>query len=513
MNKQTGHPRTRTQTWHCWQRGLRSTARYKNPYADVTIKVTFEGPEHRRIKAFGFWDGGRTFRIRCAFPAPGDWTWRTTCSNPKDTGLHDRRGTVTVSTARTKNPLYKHGFLKVSKNGRYLTHADNTPFFWLGDTPWSGPFKSTDKEWARYLKNRAAKGVSVIQVAMVRTWLGNKDADGNVAFTKPDASQWNPAFWRRFERKVQAANERGLAVFIVGVMDPINRDKKKDPPHPKAARLFARNLAARLFGHHVIFSPAFDDGHEQLPIMRATGKALRAATKEHLISNHFGTCPVEHNLHAEPWLGFNMFQSGHNAWRRERQLEFVTARAREMPLYLRALPGPKPCVNGEAIYEGESSRNTRHGNARTVRHTAYLSLLSGACGYTFGVQSIWRWKPDWATWLNRDASRHMALLGKLFRQFEWWRLRPAHRLIRNQPKQHERKMVLARGNRADFAIAYLPDNPKIALDTRAFRGPLAARWVNPRDGSSHALRRRIPNRATQRLARPATGDWVLILET
>ncbi len=26
--------------------------------------------------------------------------------------------------------------LKVSPNGRYLTRADGTPFFWLGDTAW-----------------------------------------------------------------------------------------------------------------------------------------------------------------------------------------------------------------------------------------------------------------------------------------------------------------------------------------------------------------------------------------
>ena len=32
--------------------------------------------------------------------------------------------------------IYKHGFLKVSGNGRYLTYADGTPFFYLGDTHW-----------------------------------------------------------------------------------------------------------------------------------------------------------------------------------------------------------------------------------------------------------------------------------------------------------------------------------------------------------------------------------------
>ena len=32
--------------------------------------------------------------------------------------------------------IYRHGFLKVRDGGRYLTYADGTPFFWLGDTHW-----------------------------------------------------------------------------------------------------------------------------------------------------------------------------------------------------------------------------------------------------------------------------------------------------------------------------------------------------------------------------------------
>ena len=36
------------------------------------------------------------------------------------------------------NPLYLHGVLVPSSNNRYLVHADGTPFYWLGDTHWSG---------------------------------------------------------------------------------------------------------------------------------------------------------------------------------------------------------------------------------------------------------------------------------------------------------------------------------------------------------------------------------------
>ena len=49
-------------------------------------------------------------------------------------------------------------FLRVSKNGRYLAHADSTPFFWLGDTAWNGALLSSKSDWEIYLNDRAKKG-------------------------------------------------------------------------------------------------------------------------------------------------------------------------------------------------------------------------------------------------------------------------------------------------------------------------------------------------------------------
>ena len=43
------------------------------------------------------------------------------------------------------NPLFNHGILRPSSGGRYLEHADGTPFYWLGDTHWSG--FSTAERW------------------------------------------------------------------------------------------------------------------------------------------------------------------------------------------------------------------------------------------------------------------------------------------------------------------------------------------------------------------------------
>ena len=84
-------------TWQRWEHALTSTRHYDNPYADVTLRVRYTGPGGRTLRTYGFWDGGDTFRIRCAFPAPGTWQWETECSDAANAGLHRQRGTVDVS--------------------------------------------------------------------------------------------------------------------------------------------------------------------------------------------------------------------------------------------------------------------------------------------------------------------------------------------------------------------------------------------------------------------------------
>jgi len=81
---------TNPHAWQRWEHSLASTRSHDNPYADVTLQVTYTGPDGRTLRTFGFWDGGATFKIRIAFPQTGRWQWRTT-SEPPDEGLHDQR--------------------------------------------------------------------------------------------------------------------------------------------------------------------------------------------------------------------------------------------------------------------------------------------------------------------------------------------------------------------------------------------------------------------------------------
>lgn len=85
-----------TAVWQRWEQTLKSFVEYRNPFKDVTVSVTYSGPDKETFKSLAFWDGNSTFKIRCAFPAPGTWSWQTTCSDTANKGLHSRHGKVDV---------------------------------------------------------------------------------------------------------------------------------------------------------------------------------------------------------------------------------------------------------------------------------------------------------------------------------------------------------------------------------------------------------------------------------
>src|SRR5512146_138897 len=64
-------PTFAVETWSRWEQSLTSSKTYDNPYREVTLKVSYQGPDQQQITGLGFWDGGSTFKVRSMFPVPG----------------------------------------------------------------------------------------------------------------------------------------------------------------------------------------------------------------------------------------------------------------------------------------------------------------------------------------------------------------------------------------------------------------------------------------------------------
>ncbi len=122
--------------WEAQEVVLEAARDYPNPYMDVTCWIELHGPGFAK-RVYGFWDGGRTYRVRFVATAPGDWTWQVGSNQPDDAGLNGGSGAlkaVAWTPEETRANGNRHGFVRATPNGHALQHADGTPFFLTGDT-------------------------------------------------------------------------------------------------------------------------------------------------------------------------------------------------------------------------------------------------------------------------------------------------------------------------------------------------------------------------------------------
>ncbi len=170
---------------HVWETQeiiFQSARDHANPYAEVDCWIELEGPGFaHRIR--GFWDGGRTFRVRFVATAPGEWRWQSGSNQPGDDGLNRGQGklrAVDWTEAEKSANANRRGFVRATANGHALRYADGTPFFMLGDTwlaastgrlPWKGIKPAADygpdsgisfEEAVSYRKRQGFNSISFI---------------------------------------------------------------------------------------------------------------------------------------------------------------------------------------------------------------------------------------------------------------------------------------------------------------------------------------------------------------
>ncbi len=598
-----------------------------NPYRDLTLTVTYtEQSTGKQFRRYGFWDGGRTFRIRGAFPA-GTWSWSTTCSGTTagkscagDTGL-TTSGTMNVAAlivtpSCTPGPcynpyeLYNRGFPAVSADGRFLTYAGGTtPFFWSADTAWQAPVLATSANWQTYVGDRLNKGFTAVLIALAPDWAWTNP----VAFTNQPAgcsstnpvpntcSMFLPSYWQAFDNKVQQANQSGLVAVIVGLNDPMDRGGPKDAStlrlYPRKAdiQVFARNLAARMAGSFVIYSGAFDDrrdvvnpdsGEVQEDVMKAALAALfpsqpanEFTQTRQLKSIHLaGGATYSDYAAFQSAVNVHLFHSGHGknaCLSGESNVACALRRAREMPLTLGNYSSGaapefatlRPNGNVETLYESDNADGSavdcvvngvttscgpqEPDTPNRVRQAGHLTSLSGAFGSATGaghsgapwtaVEGIFPWvfgpaPNDLASYLATPGAVYMQNLRALFASRPWKDLRPQHcnpptatcnnLIVGNDTAPGDQKAVIAVTTNWRYAIAYMPNNENLTINTASFPS-FSTRWTktwwNPRTGTVFDSASSSCSGPTCSFTRPlpacptpsgAAGncDWVILLE-
>ncbi len=551
-----------------------TTGTNSNPYRDLRLTATFyrnaacaSTPPGSCVapncfQQSGFWDGApgtstaKTFRVRTTLPA-GNWCWNTTCatvstagSTPNcagDSGLV-QNGALAVTPYAGNNKLYQLGLPVPKANGNFLVYGDGTTTFpWIADTAWSAPMSfplpalgtapSTDL-WKNYVADRAGKNFTILLVSPANQYVNapasrpTPPATGFTGFQAQsgctpanykvvpnECSYLDPVYWRKLDSMVKDANDAGMVVVVAGIIDPTDRGGPgtlltplQKYPLKDAAAAFARQLAARLAGSFVFFSPGFDDKVDELlddsvtqtqASMTAVGQALRGtggAVPRHLVGNQLagGAAFTDYDLfHSASWLSFEFYQSGHKgnmgspcSYNSPQEYARSVCRARELSLRFRCQgaastvqdcpPNPpsaqtKPGVNSEGAYEDFSTAAEDPDNREGERQTAYVSALSGSFGYTIGILGIRDWSNPgiYANSYQNNKSRaddDLGTLAGLLRGAPWTDLEPRHNLVANnsavntattnpattgKDPANEKTHSLLAGN-STYALVYVP---------------------------------------------------------
>jgi len=519
--------------WSRFEQSFQSAADYANPIQEAALTVEFMSPSGTKLKAYGFWDGGKAWKVRFLPNEAGKWAFTTTCSNAKDTGLHGQMGSFDCAAPMGDGRFQKHGPLKVSADGFYLTHDDGTPFFWLADTAWNGALLSTPEEWQTYLKERSRQSFSAVQWVATQ-WRAAPTGDLNkqLAFTGRDKITVNPEFFQRLDTKADELNRAGLLnvpVLLWAIGSGANPESNPGNGLPEdQAILLARYMVARWQGNYVAWILPGDghyfgqEGEKWKRIGRAVfGDIPHAPVSLHPQGRHWNW----HDFKDESWMGIIGYQSGHGD--SDEHLRWMTTEGPAVKDW--KLAPHRPFINLEPAYENHLGYQSHKPiSADLTRRILYWSLLNTpTAGVSYGGHGVWGWddgtKPPtdhagtgvpmaWPKALNMPCAQQMTNLASFFNSLEWWRLRPVPQAVVNNPGgQNPRKFVAAASTeKKDLTLVYVPEDRTIEIRMDALPASPEIRWFNPRTGEKSPAVAVVTDTSCQ-FPTPAEGDWILIM--
>ncbi len=521
-----------------WELGFRSDRSYADPFAEVELDVLFRDPAgvERRVPAF--WAGDDGWRVRYSSPLPGTHTWLSHCSDTTNAGLHGREGVIELTHYAGDNPLRRHGGIAVSADRRTFTHADGTPFFWLGDTWWMGLCERIrwPQDFRLLIADRVAKGFSVIQiVAGLYPDMPAYDPRGRNEAGYPWAADWariNPRYFDLADLRLEALVDAGLTPCIVGCwgyyLPWLGVERMKRHWRYLVARWAALPVAWCLAGEGAMPWYLTDDRERDVAQQKAgwteLARYVRAIDPFDRPVGIHPTSAGREQVDDPALLDFEMLQTGHGD--RGSLPNTIRVVAEAIPREPRM-----PVVNSEVCYEGigEACRQ------EVIRLMFWASILGGCKGFTYGANGLWQangrtmpygpsphglaWgSTPWEEAMHLPGSSHLAAAKRILAGYDWTRIEPQPSWVAPHATPEQPGGAFAAGIPGELRLVYLQAGAAWGPPPMRELEPglaYSARLVSPIDGEVHWRgaaqadadgQWRLP---FERL--PIFQDWLLIL--
>jgi hypothetical protein len=424
---------------------------YADPFNDVDVDVVFNRAGNTwRVPTF--WRGGNRWTVRFAPPVPGEYAFHLESTDRANPDLNGHEGRVEIARYSGDNPILRHGAIRVSSSRRYFEFADGTPFYWLGDTWWTG--LSSRLSWEGFQKlaaDRKGKGFTAIQIVAGLVPSNEEEAPSDPGFCNEGGCVWtpkferiNPAFFDYADRRVQCLLDNGLVPVIVGgwrqVLGQMGLDKMKKHWRYIIARYGAYPVLWLAGGEVLDALPQQQtgDGYESHRAALAKRIAVPGWTEvvryiretdpyHHPLSLHEVPPPLDTAISDESLTDFDLFQPGHSGW------PSIATEVAMLDKHYARTTVTKPLVVGEVVYEELGGNQT----ADMERAAFWLGMLNGAAGFTYGNISTaeaytadkplhrLRWSlMTWDEAMGLPGSREVGYGANLLKSYQSWRFTP-----------------------------------------------------------------------------------------
>ena len=549
-------PTVTVERWLANEISFTSTVEYEWPYYGVVLDVLFKNADTgTEFTMPAFWDGGSTWKVRYALTEEGTWSYRTVCSDEKNTGLMNQNGAIICKPYSGDLEIYKRGFVKTDPDKRYFVYDDGTPFFYLGDTHWhmaleeldsNGDYCDDDSITSRFkytIDTRVEQGFTVIQSEPLGEYTasdGNNYFHGIFDIFSEELLEQFQYYDRYFayiaEKGLVHANAQFSYADVLGkYMNTLTDDLLEK---------LCRYWVARYGAYPVMWTMAqecdddyYHDRGDQPYFDAETNpwKKVAAYVYKHDPYKHPLTAHQENAVFTKASNSAFRNVEGHTWYAAQFQVGVGSVFPNNGTFRDYWLNGQgKPAVLYESDYDHFWTGTT---GARAQGWAAYLG---GMYGYGYGSQKIWsaNEKPGiWAgaikdsisngydyltkedmdiTWmesLQLPAAKQLGYMKTFLGELEWWKLQPTLGAIADFTADSISEYAMARDGSNTVVIYFLNKSTNTGTVNGLDDGSYQFTWFNPRTGEKTEPETvtaadgkfRLPNK-------PDAEDWVALLQ-
>jgi hypothetical protein len=500
--------------WQRYELTLKSSVAYTNDFQQAEVRALFVSPRGQTNRVYGFWDGGRTWRVRFQPDFPGRWKYYTMCSDPENTGLHEQSGEFLCTAAGRVSRFDQHGPIQVARTEQHLEHENRTPFLWLGDVAWDAATQSSVGEWNTYLTTRSNQNFNVVQWRLpLPSFSGS-----NEAYDASDNVSPNLNLFRRLDAKIVAANRAGLLNAIAPIWE-IGVDSEIQLPEEQAIKLF-RYAVARWGADHVVWIIAFET--DSTGAAAARWQRIGRAVFQPVTHAPVAVLPGDSlwaldAFRLERWVSILGIQTSQAAdedslpWLLHGPLASERAKIPLRPVIGMAPPAEVAENPARGQITGELAR----------RLVWWNLLLNTPAGLSYQADAVASWEtgtksrktaPPWKAALEFPGAQAIATAATTLANLEFWKFATLN-LPQNsetnlrQPQNH---IAAVATESPDVTLIYTPTPTELSLGDAAFTSAMRAEWINPRTGERSPARPSAPDKS--RFTSPSPDDWLLRLQ-